>query len=187
MLGVILVWQLLRRQWRAVVWTIAAGLALIVVTLPFVGLEGYTDYLRVLRNLTGVSGVEFNYDASSTALTLGATETVASVALLAGYAIAIGAIVFSLRRDREVGFMVTVTASLLLSPLLWDHYLAMLVLPAAFLAQRGRAWALLLPLAAWLPPVAFPAVVVAATLLPFLARDPDAPRAAGLARNIASV
>jgi hypothetical protein len=80
---------------------------------------------------------------------------------------------WSLRRDREVGFMVTLTGSLLLSPLLWDHYLALLVLPAAFLAGRGRPWALALPLLAWLPPVTYPAVVLVATLLPFLARDPE--------------
>jgi len=39
--------------------------------------------------------------------------------------------------------VVTATASLLLSPLLWDHYLVMLVLPAAFLASRGQPWALI--------------------------------------------
>ena len=89
-----------------------------------------------------------------------------------GKAIAIGAIVLSLRRDREVGFMVTLIASLLLSPLLWDHYLAMLLLPAAFLAGRGRPWGMLLPLAAWLPVIVegwtwlYPAVVIVALLLP---------------------
>ena len=171
-------WQALRRQWRAIAWTIGAGLVLIALTLPFVGLGGYVDYFTVLRNLTGVTGVEFNYDLSSTAVTLGLDQTVATAALLAGYALAIGAMLLSLRRDRELGFIVTATGSLLLSPLLWDHYLAMLVLPAAFLAQRGRAWGVLLPLAAWLPPVALPFVVVAAVILPFLARDPqDAPGA----------
>jgi hypothetical protein len=177
-LCVLLIWQLLRRQWRALAWTVGAGVVLIVATLPFVGIAGYIDYLTVLRNLGGVSGVEFNYDPSSTMLALGASDALATVALLVGYAVAIGAMLLSLRRDREVGFMVAVSASLLLSPLLWDHYLAMLVLPAAFLAERGRAWALLLPLAAWLPPESYPVVVVVATLLPFLAREPRTPAVA---------
>ena len=56
----------------------------------------------------------------------------------------------SLRYDRETSFMVTIGATLLLAPLLWDHYLATLLLPAAFLAQRGRWWGLALPLLAWL-------------------------------------
>ncbi len=177
MLGVLIVWQLLRRQWSAVAWTLGAGLVLIVLTLPLVGLDGYRDYVTVLRNLGDVSGVTFNYDLSSVAQALGLSERVGGLALLAGFAIAIGAILLGLRRDREVGFMVTVSASLLLSPLMWDHYLAMLVLPAAFLAERGRPWALLLPLAAWLPPETYPLTVIAATLLPFAAPDSRAPRA----------
>jgi hypothetical protein len=168
MLGIVLIWQMLRRRWRAVGWTIGAGLVLVLVTLPFVGVGGYVDYLTVLRNLSGVTGVEHNYDLSSTALMLGVSERIATLILLSGYAIAVGAVLVSLRHDRELGFIVTVTASLLLSPLLWDHYLAMLVLPAAFLAQRGLAWGLLLPLASWLPSETYPLIVVIATVLPFL-------------------
>ena len=156
-------------------WTLGAGLILIALTVPLVGINGYLDYLTVLRNLEGVSGVEFNYDLSSTVLAGGGSDTLATLALLAGYAIAVAALLASLRRDREVGFMVTATASLLLSPLLWDHYLAALILPAAFLAQRGRSWAILLPLAAWLPPETYPFSVIVATLLPFVARDASAP------------
>ena len=71
--------------------------------------------------------------------------------------------------------MVSLGASLLLSPLLWDHYLAMLILPAAFLAQRGRPWALALPMLSWLPPEALPFIVILGTLLPFLARPAAVP------------
>jgi hypothetical protein len=180
-LGILMIWQLLRRQWRAVAWTVLAGSLLIVSTLPFVGLEGYLDYLTVLRNMSDVTGVLYNYDLGSIALASGIGAAGATLALASGYVIAIAAILLSLRRDRELGFIVTVTASLLLSPLLWDHYLAMLVLPAAFLAQRGRPWGLLLPLLAWLPVIneswtlLFPVVVVAATLLPFTARSKPLP------------
>jgi hypothetical protein len=154
-----------------VLWTIGSGVGLIVLTLPVVGVDGYAEYLTVLRNLSDATGVKYNLDLSSTTLTLGGSEALAPVALFAGYAIAIGAILLSLRRDREVGFMVTITASLLLSPLLWGHYLAMLVLPAAFLAERGRPVAILLPLLAWLPGEWAPFVVILATLLPLWARD----------------
>ena len=172
-LGILLVWQTLRRQWRAVAWTLGAGLVLIVATLPFVGLDGYGDYLTVLRNLSDVTGVDFNWDLGSVVRSFGAGDTLSALALVAGFALAVVAIVTSLRRDREVGFMVTVVASLLLSPLLWDHYLSMLVLPAAFLASRGRPWALALPLASWLPGEMLPFVVLAAVFLPFLARDAE--------------
>lgn len=176
-LGILVVWQLLRRRWKAVAWTIGAGVVLILLSLPFVGANGYLDYASVLRNLSDVSGVAFNYDLGSTAQSLGASELASTGALLVGYAIAIGAIALSLRRDRELGFIVTTSASLLLAPLLWDHYLTMLVLPAAFLAQRGHPWALALPMLTWLPglvddwAVVVPLLAIAGTVLPFLARD----------------
>jgi hypothetical protein len=170
MLGVMLVWQLLRRRWQALAWTLASGVTLGLLTLPFVGLAGYGDYVVVLRNLTDVTGVEHNLDLGSLALGLGAGPSVASLFLVAGYAMAAAAVGLSLRRDPETGFHVCVTASLLLSPLLWDHYLAMLVLPAAFLAQRGRPWALALPLLSWLPDAFLPLVVAVGVWLPFLAR-----------------
>ncbi len=173
MLGVLMIWQLLRRQWSAVAWTLGAGLILVAFTLPFAGAEGYVDYLTVLRNLGGATGVERNSDLASTLVALGAAEPLPTLALLAGYAVAIGAILLSLRRDREVGFMVAVGASLLLSPLLWDHYLAMLVLPAAMLADRGRPLAIALPLLSWLPSELLPFVALLATILPFWARDRD--------------
>jgi hypothetical protein len=170
-LGVLLIWQLLRRQWRAVAWTIGTGLVLIALSLPFVGIGGYFDYLTVLGNLSGLTGEENNLDLSSWAVSMGADEAVARVALYLSYALGIAAIGLSLLRDREVGFIVTATASLLLMPLLWDHYLTMLMLPAALLAARGRPWGLALPLLSWLPPVALPFVVIAGVWLPFLARE----------------
>ena len=99
------------------------------------------------------------------------TEPSPTLALLVGYGLGIAAIALSLRRDRELGFVVTASASLLLSPLLWDHYFAMLVLPAAFLAARGRTWGLVLPLLTWLPGPLLPFVALAGVWLPFLAPD----------------
>ncbi len=174
-LGLLLVWQLLRRQWRALAWTIGAGVVLILVTLPLVGLDGYREYVTVLRNLSGVMGVERNQDLGTTMLELGLDSSLANLALLVGYGLGLAAIALSLRRDRELGFVVTVGASLLLSPLLWDHYAAMLVLPAAFLASRGRPWGLLLPLLTWLPGPFLPLVAVAGVWLPFTAREPEGP------------
>jgi len=167
-LVVLPLWSLLRRQWRAVAWTVGAGLALILLTLPLVGLGAYGDYLTVLRNLSGLTGVERNVDLGSAALLLGLPDWVAQLALLAGYALAVLAIGLGLRRDRDTGFVVTVMASLLLAPLLWVHYLVALLLPAALLAARGYAWAVLLPLLGWLPEPTLPLVAVAASLLPFL-------------------
>jgi hypothetical protein len=100
--------------------------------------------------------------------------------LLAGYAIAIGAVIASLRRDREVSFMVTLGATLLLSPLLWDHYLVNALLPAAFLLERGRRWGLALGIVVltWVPASGVPLLALAATLAPFLAPPKESAYAA---------
>jgi hypothetical protein len=166
-LGLLLIWQLLRRRWRAAAWTIGAGVALVALTLPAVGVDGYVDYVAVLGNL-GVPGVGWeNHDLGALAASLGATEAGVDAIRVGAILLGVGAMLLSLRRDREVSFMVTLMASMVVVPQLWDHYLAMLVIPAAFLAERWRPVALLLPLLAWLPAISAP-VVMAAMLLPLL-------------------
>ena len=170
-MGLLGIWWLLRGRWRPVTWSVAAVAILFLASLPFVGLRGWTDYLLVLRSISNVTGVPHNVDLGSALLLLGASESFAQPALLAGYAVAIVAFLFSLRRDRELSYVVTVMATLLLSPLLWNHYLTHLMIPAAFLASRGRPWALALPLVAWLPVELTPFLVLVGLLLPFLAAD----------------
>jgi alpha-1,2-mannosyltransferase len=179
-LGLLLIWWALRRRWAAIAWTAVAGIVLILLTLPVVGVRGYEDYVTVLRNVSQVTGVSNNLDLASTVLRLSVNPgpLVATAALYTGYAIAIVAMLASLRFDRELSFMVTIGATLLLAPLLWDHYLATLLLPAAFLAQRGRTWGLALPLLAWLPQPLIPLVAILATLAPFLVPRRDKEEAA---------
>jgi hypothetical protein len=170
-LGVFLGWQLVRRSWRALAWTIGAGLVLIAVTLPFVGIDGYRDFIAVLVNLQVPGPGSENRDLGTVLADLGGGQAALAIGRILSLVIGVAAIVLSVRRDPEVGFMVTLGASLLLTPMLWDHYLVTLLLPAAFLAERIRPAYILLPLLAWLPWLTVPFVVLAATLLPFAARD----------------
>jgi hypothetical protein len=169
-LGLFLVWQLLRRRWRPALWTAGAGLALIVLTLPFVGLDGYGDYLAVLRNLDVPVGASENRDLGGLFLALGAGDDLVAAGRLVSIAVVVGALLLSLRREREIGYMVMLCASLLVVPLLWGHYLATLVVPAAFLAQRLWRPLILLPLFAWLPIFA-PILVIVTMLLAFLVKE----------------
>jgi hypothetical protein len=116
---------------------------------------------------------------------LGGSPAAAQLALYGGYVVALSAIIASLRRDRELSYVVTLMATLLLSPLLWDHYLTNLIVPAVFLAGRGRTWALMLPLLCWLPTLlvalnpalegsadaVLPFIALLGLLLPFVAPD----------------
>jgi alpha-1,2-mannosyltransferase len=166
-LGVVLLWWLARRKARAFAWTIVAGAVLFVLTLPFVGLSSYVDFLRVIRN-DQVAGVAHNGSLESAAILLGLSGPVPTLAFLAGAALAVVAILVSLRRDAELSYAVTVCAGLLLTPLLWGHYLLVLLIPAALLANRGRAWALVLPLLGWLPDGAISIAAFAGMLLPLV-------------------
>jgi hypothetical protein len=105
-------------------------------------------------------------------LALGASPEIAGIALIGGYAIAGVAVLLSLRRDAEVGYVVAATAALLLSPVMWPHYLVLLALPAALIARRWPA-AVALPLLGWLPEMFLPFVVVAATIAPLALRPTD--------------
>ena len=73
----------------------------------------------------------------------------------------------------EASYLVAVIASQLLSPVLWDHYAMLLLLPVAYLCAAGRWWALLIPLVTATPlvgitpPIAYPLgfyVVLGATV-----------------------
>lgn len=188
--GLFLVWWALRRRWRPLLWALAVGALLIVVSLPVVGIGAYFDYIRLVGNLSDVTGVANNMDLGATVARLGLGSVPATLALLAGYAVAIVAVIASLRRDREVSFMVTLGATMLLSPLLWGHYLVNALLPAAFLLERGRSWgprrwglALGILVLAWAPAPGVPLLALAATLAPFLARARQEPTYAAASRD----
>jgi alpha-1,2-mannosyltransferase len=184
-MAVIAGWWLLRGRWKPVAWTIGTFAVVGLVSLIFLRPEVWLQWLTVLRNVSNVTGVKANVDLGSAVLMLGGSTTLAQIALYSGYAIAAGAILLSLRRDRELSYVVALMGSLLLQPLLWDHYLCNLLVVAAFLAARGRLWGLALPLLCWSPQViallipemrahadgALALIAVLGTLLPFLAPD----------------
>lgn len=148
---------LIERRTRTIVWTIAAGLTLILVSLPIVGLTTYLDYVTILRALPDISTGPHNLSLKSTALLAGIPDGVAGLAVPAGYLAGVVAIAYSARRrDPDVAFVVCVAATLLLSPFIHPHYLVVLLLPTALLVDRGHSWALVLPLLAWLPDPVLP-------------------------------
>ena len=167
--------MLVSRSWRAILGALAAGAVLIAMTIPFVGATGWLDFVTLLRNVSATTGLPKNADLGSALLVLGAREPLPTLALLAGGALAVVAVIVAARRERELGYVVAAVAGLLLSPVLWAHYASQLIIPAAFLAHRGRVWALALPLLTWLPATTLPFVVVAGLLLPFVARRAAAP------------
>ena len=166
-----LAWLAMRR-WRHVATAIGTGVVLLVVALPIVGFQGYADYLTILRGLHGISTGPDNLSLSTTLQEAGAPDALASLVVPLGMLLGAGLTVFAaVRRDAATATVVALTAPLLLGPFFHPHYLVALLIPAAFLADRGRPWGLLLPLLGWLPGPLQPLVALIALLAPLAARQ----------------
>jgi hypothetical protein len=165
---------LVQRRFRALVWTVAAGLALIVISIPFVGLDTYAEYVSIVFGLPDISTGPHNFSFKSVALELGLPAAAVSLALPLSYALGLAAIWFAAtRRGAAPAFVVTATATLLVAPFIHSHYLVLLLLPAALLMERGHWWAIGLPLIGWLPELVLPfAGPVAIGLVLALCRGP---------------
>lgn len=164
----VLVWLFVTGRRRAAVEAALLGAVLSLVAWAPLRLAGLGAYPGLLRRLSLVEGPR-SYAAS--ALLPGGWVVVAvCLAIVSGVAL--------LRRVGDARlFALAVTASLLLSPIVWLHYFVLLVAPAAVVAPRVKlVW--LLPLAFWATPqqwaggewrsllaLAVSAAVLAATVL----------------------
>lgn len=146
--GIILAWAVATRRWRAAV--IGGFVLLASVPLATViagGPQIWADYLTLLRNVSDPITTAHNFTPGAVAYQLGAPQDAALVVQAASSVAAVGAVVFAaLRLPAVASYLVAVVASQLLSPVLWDHYAMLLLLPAAFLLERRQWWALAIPL-----------------------------------------
>lgn len=182
--GIFFVQWLVQRRWRSMAWTIAAGVTLILLSLPIVGLATYLDYVTILRGLPDISTGPHNLSLRSTVLALGAGPDLAALVMPVSYLVGLGAVVYAAaRKDADVAFVVTATATLVVSPFIHPHYLVLLLLPAALLADRGRGWALALPLLGWLPDPFLPLAGPLAIALLLTAGPPVEPAPAATVPN----
>jgi Glycosyltransferase family 87 len=159
---VIISW-LLRRRFRDVAFAVACAVGISAATVAIVGLSTWVDYVMILRSLGNISQGEHNVAVGTLAASLGVPAVIGTVANISGYAVGLAAIGWSaLREDEDVADVVGLTAPLLVAPFFHPHYLVILLLPAALLAERRHWWGLVLPLLAWLPDPVLPLVAAAA-------------------------
>lgn len=146
--GIVLAWALLTRRWRAV----AIGAACLVVaasvaTVVLGGFGVWTDYLALLRNLSDPITTPHNFTPGAAAYQAGlGTSTALAIQLASSILVVAALLVAIVRAPADASFLVAVVASQLLSPVLWDHYAMLLLLPTAWLLDRGRWWAAAIPL-----------------------------------------
>jgi hypothetical protein len=142
-------WLLATRRYRTAATTMALGIATVFVSWGLLGFDGLRDYPH---RLSRVAGLEQDKSYSPFALfrLLGLSSGSARLAVLALTVAALGAIVVVARLkdgDRR-SFLVALGAGLVASPIVWMHYLVLLVVPVALYRPRfGAAW--FVPLAYW--------------------------------------
>ncbi len=171
-------WAVLVGAWRTAAVAAAVVAIVCLVTLPPVGLTAWTDYITLLRSVSEPVTTPHNFTIGAVLYQAGISADIASAIQWASVAATLLIVVVGARRPSlAAGFLVAVVATQLVSPLLWDHYAIVLLLPTAWLVAHGARWAVAIPLATslpllWLVPAAiYPIVFWAALLGPLLVRD----------------
>jgi hypothetical protein len=130
---------------------VGTGLAVTVVAWAAIGFAGLTGYPDLLERLSELQS-ERSYSIVGMASELGLPSGVGrAVTLLVGGALLAGCVLLGRRGDEERSFTCAVAATLALSPIVWLHYLVLLLVPLAILRPRFTAlW--LLPVLLWVSP-----------------------------------
>lgn len=144
-----------------------------VVTGP----GAWADYLALLRRVSSPVTTPHLFAPGAIAYQYGAGEQAATLVQWTSLvAVALVTVVAWFRRGSETRYLVTIVASQLVSPLLWDHYLMLLLIPVAMLLERRQWWAVLIPPAGWLLPWSYPLTFFVALLAPLSGGGREAAR-----------
>ncbi len=135
------VWLAATRRYVAAVGSIVVGAALLVASWAPLGFAGFTGYPSLLRRLEDTVGAD-SYTLYITALDLGLPSPAArAVWLVAGAALLALVVLLARRGDERSALIAAVGACLALSPIVWLHYFALLLVPVALARPRlGLIW-----------------------------------------------
>jgi alpha-1,2-mannosyltransferase len=162
-------WAALTGRWRAAGVAVAVIAAAVLVAVVLLGTAPWIDYPALLARVSSPLTTPHNFTPGAVAFQYGASEATANLIQYGTFAIAIAVSVWAwFRADAESSYVTTVVASQLLSPLLWDHYAMLLLIPTALLLQRRQWWAVAIPLAGWGPPIVFPLLFLVGLVGPLL-------------------
>jgi alpha-1,2-mannosyltransferase len=132
--GVLILWFLLTGRSRAAGWAIAAVVIVAAITLPVTGLQPWLDYPTVLANLSAPVDTK-----DTLAPTIWLMPYIGfTLARLLVAAIGLVIVVWTARTtSTRISFAIAVLVSILVAPALYQHYLAILVLPFALALGTG--------------------------------------------------
>lgn len=147
----VFVWTLVTRRLRATALAVAFGLVVTFASWAALGFAGLTGYPDLLRRLSDIQS-ENSYSFVGMAAALGLGETVGQALTLAiGSGLLVLCVLYGRRGDDLRSFTCAVAATLALSPIVWLHYLVLLLVPLAVARPRfSLIW--LLPVLLWTSP-----------------------------------
>jgi len=141
-------WAALTGRWRAAGVAVAVIAAAVLVAVVLLGTAPWIDYPALLARVSSPLTTPHNFTPGAVAVQAGVPVATASAIQVVATAAALVAVVVSARAaSAEASFLVAVVAGQLISPLLWDHYAMLLLLPVAWLLDRRQWWAAIVPLA----------------------------------------
>lgn len=137
----LLVWLLATRRVAAAALSCAIGVALALGSWIIIGFAGLMDYPDLLRRLQ--EAIELDcYTVYVMALDAGASPSLARAVWLAvGLGFLAAVVLVGRRGDERMAFVLAIAAALALSPIVWLHYFALLLVVVSIAQPRlGAAW-----------------------------------------------
>jgi Glycosyltransferase family 87 len=137
-------WLLVTRRYRAAAWSAVAFVVLNVTAWFAIGAGSLGAYIDLVQRHT--RGEEWDtYTLKVLAARLGLPAPFGTAATLLAVAAILAAWWMRHRADDRATLATTVLVSLVISPIVWLHYLALLLVPVA-LMRRSLSWIWLVPL-----------------------------------------
>ncbi len=145
-------WALLTGRRRAVWATLAVFAVFAVAATLVAGPSSWVDQATLLARVSKPIDTPHNFTPGRLAFEAGAPVALAWAVQIANWVAVALVVLYAIRRASPVAsYLAVVIASQLISPILWDHYALMLLLPVAWLLLKGQWWAVLVPLATSVP------------------------------------
>jgi alpha-1,2-mannosyltransferase len=132
--GLVVIWFVLTGRTRSAVWAILGAVVVSALALPLTGVQPWLDYGRVLLNMAGPIDPTFSL-APTTWLTPVLGMTLARILVSLGGLVVV--VWVARQRGPMIGFAATIVAALLITPILWAHYLTVLVVPLVLAVASG--------------------------------------------------
>ena len=132
------VWTLATRRVRLAAFAAGVGLAITAALWFALGFDGLVDYPGRLRDLSATESIRRDsYSFVGLATTLGLGVVVGqAMMLVTGVSLMVGSFVRGRKGDDLGAFCLALAAALALTPILWMHYLLLLMVPLAIARPR---------------------------------------------------